>query len=47
LESLVMSSSEELEARSLQGREFVRKHNDVAVVADRFERYWAELLERK
>ncbi len=47
LESLVMSSPEELEARSLQGREFVRKHNDVAVVADRFERYWAELLERK
>lgn len=36
-----------LQRRSLQGREFVEKHNDINVVAARFEKHWEQILDSK
>lgn len=42
LERLVLSSPEELRARSRAGREFVERHNAASVVARRFLKAWRE-----
>lgn len=37
----------QLRERGIAGREFVRRHNDVNLVAERFLRFWLERLNRK